>query len=112
MSADIQKFYLGIMPLTDSDWVKGKCSYKMLTYMSCCIAVIASTVGMNKEILALGDCGYGANSIKEWGDVLINYFESREKIEQIRKVGKRIVEDFYSLNVIAKKLSRTIVSDA
>jgi glycosyltransferase involved in cell wall biosynthesis len=46
--------HIGIMPLEDTAWARGKCSFKMLQYMSCGIPVVVSPVGMNLEILKMG----------------------------------------------------------
>lgn len=51
----IQTMTVGIMPLRDSILARGKCSFKMLTYMACSVPVVVSPVGMNKEILSLGE---------------------------------------------------------
>ena len=51
-------FDVGIMPLDDSPWSKGKCAYKLIQYMACKLPVIASPVGANKEVVAHGINGY------------------------------------------------------
>ena len=50
---DIQAMDIGIMPLEDSPWARGKCSFKMLQYMACGLPVVVSPVGMNAEVLAM-----------------------------------------------------------
>ena len=50
----IQDIDIGLMPLKDSEFQRGKCSYKMLTYMSCERPVVVSPVGMNADVLKMG----------------------------------------------------------
>ena len=63
---DISKIDIGIMPLEDGSWEKGKCGYKLIQYMACGKPVIASNVGVNKEIINKSDAGFIVNDIAEW----------------------------------------------
>ncbi len=69
-------FDVGIMPLPDNDWTRGKCSYKMLLYMSCGLQVIASPVGMNASVLAESGAGMAASSDEEWLSCLEERFSA------------------------------------
>jgi len=53
----VQDLQIGLMPLQDTDWTRGKCAFKMLTYMACGVPVVASPVGMNQDVLAMGRIG-------------------------------------------------------
>lgn len=57
---------IGLMPLDDTEWSRGKCSYKMLLYMACGVPVVVSDFGMNSEILKNGFVGYGAITPADW----------------------------------------------
>jgi len=46
-------------------WARGKCSFKMLQYMACGIPVVVSPVGMNENVLAMGEIGMGATTIDD-----------------------------------------------
>ncbi len=61
---------VGLMPLADTDWCNGKCSYKMLCYMAAGLPVVVTAAGMNREVLALGEVGLSAASEREWVDAL------------------------------------------
>jgi glycosyltransferase involved in cell wall biosynthesis len=67
---EIAKIDIGIMPLKYNPWTRGKCGFKLVQYMSCAKAVIASPVGVNKDIVS-SENGILANSIEDW----INGFE-------------------------------------
>lgn len=61
----IQQFDVGVMPLTDSPWARGKCAYKLIQYMSCGIPVVASRVGANIDVVP-SECGILVDSSYEW----------------------------------------------
>jgi len=61
----IQQFNVGVMPLTDSDWSRGKCAYKLIQCMSCGIPVIGSPVGANVTVVQ-SNCGFLAQTDNEW----------------------------------------------
>src|SRR5258708_20287210 len=62
----IHKFDVGIMPLKDSPWERGKCGYKLIQCMACGIPVVASPVGVNSQIVAHGTDGFLANDEAVW----------------------------------------------
>lgn len=73
--ASVQAMDIGIMPLPDTPWARGKCGYKLIQYMACGLPVIASAVGVNQQIVDHGTNGFLAASDSEWVmalDVLLN----------------------------------------
>ena len=96
---------IGIMPLDNTEWEKGKCSFKMLQYMACCIPVVVSPVGMNAQILSENKVGFGVNSLKDWVDALICLLDSPEQREKMGSNGRKLVEAKYSIDAIVPKLS-------
>jgi glycosyltransferase involved in cell wall biosynthesis len=72
----ILRMDIGIMPLPDSAWERGKCAYKLIQYMACGIPVVASPVGVNATVVAHGVNGYLAKTHQEWenylGDLIIH----------------------------------------
>lgn len=103
--SSIQGMGIGIMPLADTGWERGKCSYKMLLYMACGIPVVVSPVGMNNEVLKHGQCGFYARGTKEWVDAIVCLIEDRLAREEAGKVGRKVVEKHYASKLIACKLS-------
>ncbi|MDR9769432.1 glycosyltransferase [Acetomicrobium sp.] len=64
--AAIQNFDVGIMPLPDGPWERGKCGYKLIQYMACGRPVVASPVGVNRQIVEHGVNGFLANDTADW----------------------------------------------
>ena len=100
----LHDFAVGVMPLTDSVWTRGKCSYKMLTYMAVGIPVVVSPVGMNVEVLACGSFGYAARNDDEWVQALIDILKNPELAATMGLTGRSIVETRYSKRVIGPQL--------
>jgi len=96
---------VGIMPLPDNDWTKGKCSFKMLQYMACAIPVIVSPVGMNIEVLAQGELGIAAETDSDWYDPLTFFYQNRNAAKVYGHAGRIVVEKYYSQKVISKQLA-------
>jgi glycosyltransferase involved in cell wall biosynthesis len=104
----IQTMTIGIMPLIDSVLARGKCSYKMLTYMACSIPVIVSPIGMNKEILSSGKIGYGPCNEDEWIDAMNALLTNQSLRHQMGRVGREVVLDRFSLIKIAPQIADCI----
>jgi len=75
--SEIQKFDIGIMPLENTPWELGKCSYKLIQYMGCGIPVVASPVGMNVEVVKDGWNGFLAKDIEDWYSSLENLIKNK-----------------------------------
>lgn len=104
----LQDLSIGIMPLEDSEWARGKCSFKMLTYMACGVPVVASNVGMNADIFSRGRCGLPAQSEAEWVEALDTLLASSALRVEAGAVGRRIVEHEYSTEVVAEALASAL----
>jgi len=70
---EILKFDVGIMPLRDNPWSRGKCGFKLIQYMSCRKSLIASPVGINSDIVKDGENGLLAKSEDEWYEAFKTY---------------------------------------
>ncbi|UST54343.1 glycosyltransferase family 4 protein [Comamonadaceae bacterium OTU4NAUVB1] len=108
--AVLQEFSVGIMPLENSLWARGKCSFKMLTYMSVGIPVVVSPVGMNSEVLAQAHCGFGPRNHDEWVDSISSLLENPTLSKSMGACGRKLIETNYSKKVIGPKLSLILKS--
>lgn len=88
---------IGVMPLPDNEWTKGKCGMKGLLYMSVETPAIMSAVGMNIDIIDHEKDGFLANTEEEWYNTLCRLVEDEELRLQIGKKGRQVIEERYSL---------------
>lgn len=96
---------IGIMPLADSEWTRGKCGFKMLTYMAAAVPVVVSPVGMNQEILARGHCGLPATTQKEWTAAILDLASSLSTRAEMGKCGRSIIEKEFSVEQLVPRLA-------
>lgn len=101
---DILSFDIGIMPLTDDDWSKGKCGFKLLQYMSAGLPTVSSPIGANRDIVTDGENGYLANSVEEWVDKLSLLLLDTKERERIGKNARKFVEENYCVTVCKDRL--------
>jgi glycosyltransferase involved in cell wall biosynthesis len=101
---EISKFDVGIMPLPDNPWERGKCGFKLIQYLSCNLPVIGSPVGVNREIIINGVNGFKASSKDEWIKYLRLIKDDKELMLKMGENGRRLVEEKYSLNGNVVKL--------
>lgn len=100
---DLNSFDIGIMPLPDDEWSKGKCGLKGLTYMACEVPAVMSNVGMNKEIIHQGENGVLCNTENDWVNNLSQLIEDQQLRESIGKKGRETVVELYSIDANKEK---------
>lgn len=93
----ISSFDIGIMPLPNDQWVKGKCGLKGLSYMALEVPTIMSAVGVNTEIISDGLNGFLATTEEEWINKISLLIESFELRKTLGMNGRKTVIDRYSL---------------
>lgn len=104
----ISDFNVGIMPIEDTLWGRGKCSFKMLTYMSMSQPVVVSPVGMNNDVLKMGNCGLAASNSDDWIQALQYILLNFDKAKEMGEEGRKIVENYFSSEVVGTKLINTL----
>lgn len=102
----IQSMDVGLMPLGDTDWARGKCSYKMLLYMACGLPVVVSPVGMNANVLEMGSIGYGAVGAADWEDALIALVDSEEERLAMGQTAREVTTQYFSIEIVAELLAQ------
>jgi glycosyltransferase involved in cell wall biosynthesis len=110
--AAMQGMALGIMPLQDTPWARGKCSFKMLSYMACGLPVVVSPVGMNREVLKQGDLGLAAGTSEAWVDALIDLLRDPDMRHRMGQEGRRVAVEKYSTRCLAPVLARALAEFA
>jgi glycosyltransferase involved in cell wall biosynthesis len=104
----INRFTIGIMPLRNTEWERGKCSFKMLQYMACEVPSVVSPVGMNIEVMKISDDvgKFGELATTSWADILDYYYFLDESARNEQgKAGRRAAEK-YSTRVVASWISQ------
>lgn len=101
----IQSLDVGIMPLHDNPWNRGKCAYKLIQYMACGVPVIASPVGVNTQIVKHGVTGFLAETEKEWRDCVGRLLSDPQLRQEMGAAGRLQIEEGYSLQVWAPKIA-------
>ncbi len=105
-TALLSKFDIGIMPLENTPWELGKCSYKLIQYMGCGIPVVASAVGMNNEVVDDGENGFLVENNQQWIEKLGFLIASESKRKNFGSKGRLKVEKSFS----SKETVQTLVS--
>jgi len=94
---DVQSMDIGIMPLVDRPFERGKSGYKLVQYMACGLPVVASPVGVNSEIVENGENGFLARDEHEWRDVLIRLLRDENMRKELGASGRARAQERYSL---------------
>lgn len=93
----LQTFDIGIMPIEDNEWNRGKGGTKLLQYMATGIPCIASPVGVNNEIIIDGVTGYLPHSMEEWRTQISTLINNSELRVRMGLAGRKRAEEVYSL---------------
>jgi glycosyltransferase involved in cell wall biosynthesis len=98
---DLRTFDIGIMPMPDNEWTRGKCGFKAILYMSMGIPCVCSPVGVNKEIITDGINGFLADTENKWIEKLSLLIEDSDLRQRIAIAGRMTIEERYSVTVNA-----------
>ena len=93
---DLSKIDIGVMPLPNDRWSKGKCGLKALQFMALGIPTICSPVGVNTDIIQDDQNGFIAASEDEWVEKLSRLLRSRELRQRLGQAGRATIEQKYS----------------
>ncbi|MAS10499.1 MAG: glycosyl transferase family 1 [Salinisphaera sp.] len=104
----IARFDIGIMPLPDEPWERGKCGYKLIQYMASNKPVVASPVGVNKQIVREWDCGLLASDDAQWREALTLLITNESLRRRLGHQGRYAVETHYSTCVQVPRIARIL----
>jgi glycosyltransferase involved in cell wall biosynthesis len=102
---DLWPIDVGIMPLFDDPWARGKCAMKAIQYLGVGIPAVVSPVGANREVVTEGVCGFHAASERDWVSRLGELLDHHELRSRLGAEGRRRVEAQYSAEVQAPRLA-------
>lgn len=103
--AEIMQFDIGIMPIPDEPFERGKCAYKLIQYMACGLPVIASPVGANSSVVRSGVDGFLADNDNQWMTALEKLCENKNLRVKMGNAGRERVEKNFTLQITAPKLA-------
>ena len=106
----IHQLDIGIMPLIDGAFERGKCGYKLIQYMACGLPVVASPVGVNREIVEHGVNGYLVETPAQWEQALRTLLVDSELRQRMGRAGRLKVEQQYSLQVTGPRLVELLIA--
>ena len=108
----IQLLDVGLMPIADDLWSRGKCAYKSLLYAACGIPIVITPTGVNQKLLDQSDVGFGPKNPNEWYEVLRVLFYDRSIGKRLGNNGIRLIERDYSLNACGPKIIEVLKSSS
>lgn len=110
--ASIASFDIGIMPLLDGSFERGKCGYKLIQYMACGLPVVASPVGVNRQIVEHGVNGFLAETPAQWEQALQTLLADAELRQRMGQAGRQKVEREYCLQVTGPRMAALLQKSA
>ena len=103
--ARIAAFDIGIMPLHDTPWERGKCAYKLIQVMAAGKPVIASPVGANRQVVRHGVNGFLAETTQQWIEALRTLTADGELRRRMGEEARKTVAEHYASAVIGPRLA-------
>jgi len=107
-AADLGVFDVGLMPLPDDDWSRGKCGMKALQYMALGIPPVVSPIGVNASIVQDGVNGFHARTEDEWVDRIALLLKDESLRARMGREARRTVEESYSHRVHAPRVAHVL----
>ncbi|HVH77783.1 MAG TPA: glycosyltransferase family 4 protein [Stellaceae bacterium] len=99
---------IGVMPLADGEWERGKCSFKMLQYMAAGRPCVVSPVGTNRQLLGEAELGLGATSLDEWREALSALLADSCAAARMGTAGRGLAEQRYSVAALSGQLAELL----
>lgn len=101
-------FDVGIMPVPDEPFERGKCAYKAIQYMAAGRPVVASPVGAAPDVVAEGETGFLADTGDEWMEALERLRTDPDLRARMGRAGRARVEARYCTEVLSPRLARAL----
>ena len=98
----LQSFDIGLMPLVEDPWTRGKCAFKLLQYMACGRCAVASDSAVTREIVTPGENGFLARDPEEMAAVIDRLLDEPEKLAPIGANARRAVLGRYDHETVAR----------
>jgi hypothetical protein len=107
---DYRGIAIGLMPLDDTPWARGKCAFKLLQYLALGLPSIASPVGMNRDVVEDGRTALLASSDRAWVQCLDRLLQDREQRRRLGRAGRQSVLRDFDLPIVSRQLVAALES--
>lgn len=107
-AAELASSHVGIAPMRDDDWSRGKCALKVLQYMAAGLPVVSSSAGVNAEAVIDGETGFLVENDEDWAKALALLAGDPERRRQMGMAGRRRVVEHYSVDIVFARLLAAI----
>ena len=101
---ELCKADVGLAPMPENNWTKGKCALKVLQYMAAGLPVISSQSGVNAYVIENGINGYLAFDNSQWSELIIHVSKEKQTLGKMGMIGKERVHKEFSVNVVFQKM--------
>lgn len=108
-AAEISSSHIGIAPLPDNAFTRGKCGLKVLQYMASGLPVVSSPVGVNNDMVAHGATGFLAESPEEWTEAIEKLATCEELRNSMGQAGKQSFQNSFTLEATFQKMAATLI---
>ncbi len=103
---DVKSFDVGLMPLSDDIWARGKCALKIIQCLAVGVPVVCSPVGANRDIVKNGSNGFWAQTLPEWTERLSALIENPSLRQGMGTRGRSVIAEGYSVQVIGQRIAQ------
>ena len=110
--AELAGLGIGVAPLPDNPWERGKCGVKILQYMACGLPVVAAPVGVKRERVRDGVTGFHATTPAEWRDRLGQLLADAALRQRFGAAGRAVVAQSYDVPVAAARVAKVLLASA
>lgn len=107
-TTELASSHIGIAPMADDAWTRGKCGLKVLQYLSAGLPVVASNVGVHREMLSDGESGFLVESVDDWIESLSRLSGDNELRQAMGRRGPGIVRRGYSISAVAEQMTASL----
>jgi len=95
---------IGIAPMIDNNWTRGKCALKVLQYMAANLPVVSSNVGVNAEVVISGETGYLVSTSKQWTEAIEDLYLNELQSTVMGVAGNKRIVEYYDINIVFQRI--------